>query len=180
MKLLTHLTAKERIESYSISVAGRSSFKCASNRITVGDVPEQNIRLCLVPAHLASLTSSFSLYQLFFRLKFAKFAKNCRKASLSVSPKGGVSFYLMITFTEMSYKHQRFCPLDPFLLSFVPSAPSLGHFPCKPASSGARPGAEGQSCRWDTLDMGDTQQIYFSTANKGGAKADCQRSGCAL
>lgn len=56
-----------------------------------------------------------------------------------------------------------FCPSNSSLLSFVPSAPDLGHFPCKPAGSGGRPGAEGQSCCWDTLDGGDIQQIYFYT-----------------
>lgn len=65
----------------------------------------------------------------------------------------------------------------PFPLSVVPSAPSLGHFPCKPASSGARPGAEGQSCRWDTLDMGDTQQIYFSTTNRAAQRQTANTQG---
>lgn len=170
MKLLTHLTSKERIYSHSITAAGRSSFKCISNRITAGDAPEQNIRLCLVPAHLASLTTSFFSQSAFFFPDSS--SPNLQRIAgklpcLCLPVRGwGESYYLMVTFTEMSHKYQRFCPRDPSLLSFVPSAPSLGHFPCKPASSGAQPGAEGRCCRWDTLDMGDTQQIDFSTTNR--------------
>lgn len=136
-----------------------------------------------LPTWLLSPTLFLSI-SFCLRLKFAKICKELQeKLPCLCLPRGGgggESYYLMITFTEMSYKYQRFCPLDPFLLSFVPSAPSLGHYPCKPAGSGARPGAEGQSCRGDTLDTGDTQQIYFDTTNKRGAKADCQQSGCAL